>query len=331
MPFTVCVTTEYDRELITPALEPLRGRARVTFGPIVGRCVTDAELLTAAAGANAVIASSEPYDAAVFAALPELRLVTRDGMGYNSVDLAAASARGVLVTNAPVMHVATANFAMGLITALVRRIVVADRAVRAGNWTLREQFLAPGLDAMTLGIIGYGNIGRGVAQRALAHGMRVLAFSRGLSAAEAQRDGVTLAPIERILSAGDVVSLHVPLTERTRGLIGAPQLARMRRGSYLINTSRGPVVDEAALIEAMYRGHLAGAALDVFEEEPLEENNPLLDLENVILTPHVGSSTTVAMRRAVEVCVANIIACLDGERPPNLLNPQALAAPRRAP
>lgn len=331
MPFTVCVTTEYDRELITPALEPLRGRARVTFGPVVGRCVTNAELLAAAAGANAVIASSEPYDAAVFAALPELRLVTRDGMGYNSVDLAAASSRGVLVTNAPVMHVATANFAMGLITALVRRIVVADRAVRAGNWTLRELFLAPGLDAMTLGIIGYGNIGRGVARRALAHGMRVLAFSRALSAAQAQRDGVTLAPVEQILGASDVVSLHVPLTERTRGLIGAPQLARMRRGSYLVNTSRGPVVDEAALIAALHRGHLAGAALDVFEEEPLPRNSPLLDLENVIFAPHIGSSTTVAMRRAVEVCVANIIACLDGEPPPNLLNPQALALARRTP
>ena len=193
MPFTVCVSTEYDRDLIMPALEPLRPRARLIFGPVVGRSVTRAELLAAAAGANAVIASDETFDAAVFAALPELRLVTRDGMGYNSVDLEAATAHGVLVTNSPVMHVATANFAMGLITALVRRIIVADRAVREQGWTRRELFLAPGLDAMTLGIIGYGNIGRGVGQRAIAHGMEVLAFSRGLSAAQAQRDGVTLA------------------------------------------------------------------------------------------------------------------------------------------
>ena len=325
MPFTVCVTTEYDREVIGPALEPLRGRAGVTFGPVVGRCLTRPELLAAAATANAVIASSEPYDAALFATLPELRVVTRDGMGYNSVDLDAASARGVLVTNSPVMHVATANFAMGLITALVRRITVADHAVRNRNWTRRELFLGPGLDDLTLGIIGYGNIGRGVARRALAHGMKVLAFSRGLSAAAAGGDGVTLAPVEQILDACNVVSLHVPLSEQTHGLIGAPQLARMRRGSYLINTSRGPVVDEAALIEALRSGHLAGAALDVFEEEPVAPDNPLLRMENTILAPHVGSSTTVAMRRAVEVCVQNILAHLDGARPPNLLNPQALA------
>ena len=331
MPFTVCVTTEYDRDVIRPALAPLRGRARVTFGPAVGRSLTHAELLAAAAGASAVIASSEPYGEAVFAALPELRLVTRDGMGYNSVDLDAASAGGVLVTNAPVMHVATANFAMGLITALVRRIAVADRAVRDRGWTRRELFLGPGLDAMTLGIVGYGNIGRGVARRALAHGMTVLAFSRGLTTAAARGDGVTLAPVERILDASDVVSLHVPLSDRTRGLIGAPQLARMRRGSYLVNTSRGAVVDEAALIEALRGGHLAGAALDVFEEEPVADDNPLLAMENTILTPHIGSSTTVAMRRAVEVCVENIAAHLDGARPPNLLNPQALAAPRSTP
>ena len=327
MSFTVCVTTEYDRELIMPALQPLRRRARLTFGPVVGRSVTRGELVAAAAGANAVIASDETYDATVFAALPELRLVTRDGMGYNSVDLEAASAHRVLVTNSPVMHVATANFAMGLITALVRRIIVADRAVRNHGWTNRELFLAPGLDAMTLGIIGYGNIGRGVAQRAMAHGMNVLAFSRGLSAAQAQRDGVTLAAVDRLLGASDVVSLHVPLTDRTRGSIGAPQLARMRRGSYLVNTSRGAVVDEAALIEALQSGHLAGAALDVFQEEPVAPDNPLLTMENTILAPHIGSDTTVATVRAVEVCVENITAYLEGARPPNLLNPQALAVP----
>ena len=325
MPFTVCVSTEYDRDLIMPALEPLRPRARLSFGPVVGRSVTRAELLAAAAGANAVIASDETFDAAVFAALPELRLVTRDGMGYNSVDLEAATAHGVLVTNSPVMHVATANFAMGLITALVRRIIVADRAVREQGWTRRELFLAPGLDAMTLGIIGYGNIGRGVGQRALAHGMQVLAFSRGLSAVQAQHDGVTLAPVERILDDSDVVSLHVPLTDLTRGLIGADQLARMRPGSYLVNTSRGAVVDEAALIEALRSGHLAGAALDVFQEEPVAPDNPLLAMDNTIVAPHIGSDTTVATVRAVEVCVENIIAYLDGARPPNLLNPQALA------
>ena len=288
MAFTVCVTTEYDRAVIAPALAELPPEVRVTYGPEVGRDLTRDEVLTAAADAGAAIASSEAYDADLFAALPGLRMVTRDGVGYNAVDLGrlqqAATEHGVLVTNAPVMHIATANFAMGLITALVRRIVVADRALRSGGWTSRELFLAPGMDAMTLGIVGYGNIGRGVAQRALAHGMRVLAFSRSLTASQAQRDGVTLAPVDQILAGSDLVSLHVPLSDHTRGLIGAAELAGMRPGSYLVNTSRGAVVDEAALIDALHSGHLAGAALDVFDEEPVADDNPLLAMENTIVS-----------------------------------------------
>ena len=325
MAFTVCVTTEYDREVIAPALAQLPPEVRVTYGPEVGRDLTREEVLAAAADAGAVVASSEAYDADLFRALPGLRMVTRDGVGYNAVDLDAATEHGVLVTNAPVMHIATANFAMGLIIALVRRIVVADRETRNRGWTRRELFLAPGLDAMTLGIVGYGNIGRGVAQRALAHGMRVLAFSRGLSAAGAQGDGVTLAPVDQILAECDVVSVHVPLTDRTRGMIGAAQLASMRPGSYLVNTSRGAVLDEAALIDALRSGHLAGAALDVFEEEPVADDNPLLTMENTIVSPHIGSDTTVATHGAVQMCVANITAYLQGARPPNLLNPEVLA------
>ena len=324
MAFTVCVTTEYDREVIAPALAQLPAEVRVTYGPEVGRDLTRGEVLAAAADAGAVIASSEAYDADLFAALPGLRMVTRDGVGYNAVDLEAATEHGVLVTNAPVMHIATANFAMGMITALVRRILVADRETRNRGWTRREMFLAPGLDAMTLGVVGYGNIGRGVAQRALAHGMRVLAFSRGLTADQAQRDGVTLAPVGQILAECDVVSLHVPLTEHTRGLVGPAELASMRPGSYLVNTSRGAVVDEAALIDALRSGHLAGAALDVFEQEPVADDNPLLTMDNTIVSPHIGSDTTVATHGAVQVCVANITAYLRGARPPNVLNPEVI-------
>ncbi|MCY4483121.1 MAG: NAD(P)-binding domain-containing protein [Spirochaetaceae bacterium] len=324
MPFTVCVTTEYDREVIAPALAQLPAEVRVTFGPEVGRDLTRDEVLAAAADAGAVIASSEAYDGDLFAALPGLRMVTRDGVGYNAVDLMAATEHGVLVTNAPVMHIATANFAMGMITALVRRILVADRETRNRGWTRRALFLAPGMDAMTLGVVGYGNIGRGVAQRALAHGMRVLAFSRGLTADQARRDGVTRAPVDQILATSNVVSLHVPLTDHTRGLVGAAELASMRPGSYLVNTSRGAVVDEAALIDALRSGHLAGAALDVFEEEPVADDNPLLTMENTIVSPHIGSDTTVATHGAVQMCVQNITAYLQGAHPPNLLNPDVL-------
>ena len=164
-----------------------------------------------------------------------------------------------------------------------------------------------------------------MAQRALAHGIRVLAFSRGLTAARAQRDGVTLAPVDRILAECDVVSLHVPLTDQTGGLIGADELASMKPGSYLVNTSRGAVLDEAALIDALRSGHLAGAALDVFEEEPVADDNPLLAMDNTIVSPHIGSDTTVATHGAVQMCVTNITAYLQGAPPPNLLNPEVLA------
>ena len=135
---------------------------------------------------------------------------------------------------------------------------------------------------------------------------------------------MTLAPVDRILAASDVVSIHVPLTGQTQGLIGAAELARMRSGSYLVNTSRGAVVDEAALIDALRSGHLAGAALDVFEEEPVAGDSPLLAMDNTIVSPHIGSDTTIATHAAVQLCVANITAYLQGNRPPNLLNPQVL-------
>lgn len=324
MEFSVCVTTEYNRDVIMPSLKKLKSHARVTFGPEVGRSLTRNELINSASDANAVIASSETYDADVFDSLSSLRIVTRDGVGYNSVDLEAATARGIFVTNAPVMHVATANFTMGLITALVRRIVVADRAVRDQNWTRRELFLAPGMDEMTLGVIGYGSIGREVAQRAIAHGMKVLAFSRHLSSEQAQRDGVILSDVEEILSMCDVVTLHVPLSEQTKGLIGVSELSQMQEGSYLINTSRGAVIDEDALVEALRSGHIAGAALDVFHDEPIPSDSPLLTMENTILSPHMGSCTTVASAGAVRVCVENIIAYIENKHPPCLVNTEVL-------
>ena len=236
MAFTVCVTTEYDREVIAPALAQLPPEARVTFGPEVGRDLTRDEVLAAAADAGAVIASSEAYDADLFAALPGLRMVTRDGVGYNAVDLEAATEHGVLVTNAPVMHIATANFAMGMITALVRRILVADRETRNRGWTRRELFLAPGMDAMTLGVVGYGNIGRGVAQRALAHGMRVLAFSRGLTAragAARRRDAGAGGPDPCRQRRGEPArAAHRPHTRHGRRGATGQHAARQLPGQY---------------------------------------------------------------------------------------------------
>ena len=317
----VAVTSYYDRDLIEPALSALRQRAVVRYGPAVGRNLQAAELIEALAGAEAVIAADERYDATIFDAAPSLRIISREGAGFNSIDVAEATRRGVAVTNAPVVHEATATMALGLMFAAVRELLVCDRAVRDGRWTERGLFLNPGLDGLTLGLIGFGMIGRGVARRAAPCGMRVLAYSRSLTPEEAARHGVSAAGFERVLTESDIVSLHVPLTGQTRGLIGAVELAAMKRGAYLINTCRGPVVDEAALIDALDSGHLAGAGLDVLHDEPPDPGNPLLSMEQVVLTPHMGGDTERTMVRAVEVACDNIRALFDGRTPPNLLTP----------
>ena len=323
----VAVTTYYDRDLIAPALAPLRARAEVRFGPRVGRNLQASELVATLSGAAAVIAADERYDASILDAAPTLRIIAREGAGYNGIDVAEATRRGVAVTNAPVMHEATATMALGLMFAVVRKLITCDRAVRTGRWTDREPFLNPGLDGRTLGLIGFGMIGKGVARRALPCGIRVLAHSRSLTAEEAARHGVIDAPFEQVLAESDIVSLHVPLTEETRGLIGASELAAMKRGAYLINTCRGRVVDEPALIHALASGHLAGAGLDVLADEPPVPGNPLLSMEQVVLSPHVGGDTERTMIRAVEVACQNVLACLDGRTPPTILNPEVLDPP----
>ena len=317
----VAVTSYYNRDLIEPALIPLRKKAIVRYGPDVGRNLQETELIQTLAGADAVIAADERYNSTIFDAAPKLQIISRDGAGFNGIEIAEATQRGVAVTNAPVMHEATATMTLGLIIATVRKLIICDRAVRNGHWTNRSPFLNPGLDGLKLGLIGFGMIGRGVARRAASCGMDVLAYSRSLEPEEATRLGATVATFEKVLTESDVLSLHVPLTKTTRGLIGAPELSAMKQGAYLINTCRGPVIDEVALINALNSGHLAGAGLDVFRNEPPEPENPLLFMNQVVLTPHMGGDTARTMLRAIEVARDNILSYFDGNMPRNLLNP----------
>jgi glyoxylate reductase len=242
---------------------------------------------------------------------PQLRVVAQFGVGYDNVDLAAARERGVVVTNTPdVLSPAVAELTLGLVLALLRRIVEGDRLIRSGGeWKLAPTFmLGRALAGRTLGIVGFGSIGREVGRLAEAHGMRVLAMRRS--------GGV---PLEQLLAESDVVTLHTPLSEETRHLIGAPELEAMRPDAVLVNTSRGPVVDEHALVAALREGRIAGAALDVFEREP-ELPPELLELENVVLTPHVGSATVEAREAMGMLCVDALRAVLlEGRLPPNAL------------
>ena len=260
------------------------------------------------------IVGAELFDAAG----PSLRIVANFGVGYDSVDVAEATRRGIVVSNTPeVLTEATAELTIALVLALLRRVVEGDRLVRTRNeWALAPTFmLGEGLARKTVGIVGLGRIGREVARLAEAFGMRVV-HTRGSGPYEE-------LPLDRLLAEADVVSLHVPLTPETRHLIAAPELALMRPSAVLVNASRGPVVDEAALVDALAEGRIAGAALDVYEREP-EVSVGLLELENVVLSPHLGSSTHAARAAMGMLCADALEAVLlRDELPGNAVNPEA--------
>jgi glyoxylate reductase len=253
--------------------------------------------------------------AAIDAAGPDLRIIANVAVGYNNIDVAAARARGVIVTNTPgVLTNATAEFTWALILGVTRRLTEGERLLRSGRWRGWALDLLTGmeLDGKQLGIIGAGRIGRAVAARAPAFGMRVVFSGRGGRGEPV--DGHPVVSLDELLVRSDVVSLHVPLTEETRHLIDRRALARMRRTAYLINTARGPVVDEDALVWALGERLIAGAALDVYEREP-EVHPGLLELEQVVLQPHTASATRETRTAMAELAVRNVAAVLAGDPP----------------
>ena len=258
---------------------------------------------------------------------PALKVIANYGVGFEHIDLAAATQRGLPVTNTPgVLTDATADLAFALILATARRMVEGDKRVREGRFTYWAPllFLGHEVSGKTLGLIGAGRIGQAVAQRARGFGMRVLYYNRTpLSPAAEQELHVSFAPLEDLLREADFVTLHVPLTPQTRHLIGRRELELMKPTAHLINTARGPMVDEAALVAALRRGEIGGAGLDVYEQEP-QLSPGLTDLDNVVLLPHVGSATIETRTRMGLMAAANLLAGLRGERPPNCLNWTAL-------
>jgi glyoxylate reductase len=251
------------------------------------------------------------------AAGPQLRIVANYAVGYDNFDVPTMTQRHVLGTNTPaVLTEATAELAIALMLALLRRIAEGDRMIRRREpWAWGpNMMLGRGLGGLTLGLVGYGRIAQAVERMALAHGMHVIHSSRS--------SGV---PLAELLGTADVVSLHLPLSAESRYLIDAPALAAMKPSAVLINTSRGPIVDEAALVEALVSGRIAGAGLDVFEREP-EVTEGLLELENVVLVPHLGSGTLETREAMGMLCVEALRAVLLENRvPPNALNPEALS------
>lgn len=280
------------------------------------------DLLKRVEGAAALIPMvTERVDGELLdAAGPGLRVVANHAVGVDNVDLEAARARGVVVTNTPgVLTEATADLAFGLILATARRLAEGDRLIRSGaDWTWSPRMLV-GLDlsaGATLGIVGLGRIGMAVARRARAFGMRLLATGSRASSDEARSLEVRPASFGEVLDGADVVSLHCPLTPETHHLIGEEELARMGPEAMLINTARGPVVDEGALVSALASGTIRAAGLDVYEEEP-RVHPGLLELDNVVLLPHIGSAATATRDRMGIVAVDNVAAVLAGQEPPN--------------
>lgn len=261
------------------------------------------------AGVDALLCLlTDRIDAGFLAANPGLRIVANMAVGTDNIDLAAATRLGIAVSNTPdVLTDATADLAFALLLAAARRLAWADRYVRAGGFVGWNPELGIGLDVTgrTLGIVGAGRIGRAVAERARGFRMEVLLHSRSSG-----------PPLAELLERSDFVSLHVPLTQQTRHLIGAAELARMKRTAVLVNTARGPIVDEAELVDALREGRIAAAGLDVFEREPALAPG-LRDLPQVVLAPHVGSATVATRARMAEVAARNVVAALLGEPIPN--------------
>ena len=277
-----------------------------------GEALTRDRLAERARGKQALVTMfTDPVDATVLEAGTDLKVVATVAVGFNNIDVAAARARGVVVTNTPdVLTEATADLTWSIVLGLTRRIVEGDRLVRKGGWKgfAFDFMLGSDLRGKQLGIVGLGRIGRAVAARGRAFGMRI-AYTRGTPASGEAAEAM---PLDRLLSTSDVVSLHCPLTADTKHLIDQPALMRMKRGAYLINASRGPIVDESALAWALKNRLIAGAGLDVYEEEP-KVHPDLLGLENVVLVPHLGSATTETRTAMADLAAQNVVAVLSGQ------------------
>jgi glyoxylate reductase len=264
----------------------------------------------------------------VIRAAPKLRIVANVAVGYDNVDLPACTKRGVVVTNTPgVLDETTADFAWALMLAVARRVVEADHYVRAGNWQgwNFDQFCGTDIWGKTLGIIGFGRIGRAVARRAVGFGMKVIYHSKTHAPVEVEKElNAEYRDMNALLGEADFVSLHVPLNGDTRQMFDAPKFFRMKPTAFLINTARGPIVDEAALVHALEAKKIAGAGLDVFEQEPFI--HPGLKRPNVVLAPHLGSASNETRGKMALVAAQNTVALFQGQRPPNLVNPEVLKA-----
>ncbi len=277
---------------------------------------------------------TDRIDQPLLAAAPSLKVIANMAVGYDNIDVAAATAAGVLVTNTPgVLTETTADLAWALLMAAARRLPQSERALRAGQWQSWKplEFTGQDIYGATLGIVGLGSIGAAVARRALGFGMKILYYNRRPNPVAEAALGCRYVDLDTLLRESDFVSLHCPLTDETRGLIGRRELALMKPTAVLVNTARGPVVDEAALIDALKEGRIWAAGLDVYDVEPIAPDHPLLQLDNVVALPHIGSASIRTRTRMATLAAENLVAALTGKEPPTPVNPEVLSRVRGRP
>lgn len=320
---------------VVVATRPLPEPSLSTLSPdfevrVLGYAPSELELAAEVPEAQALITLvSDPVTERVLSSAPHLRIVANYAVGVDNIDRGAAAARGIVVTNTPgVLTEATADLTMALLLALTRRVIEGDRMVRAGRFAgwAPDLLLGTELKGKVLGILGPGRIGRAVARRARAFGMTVLAAGRS-ARDEQDPDDPPRVSFDDLLRRADVISIHVPLTSETRQLFDRETLSRMKPGSYLLNTSRGPIVDESALAQTLAVGHLAGAGLDVYENEP-GITPALLDEDRVVLMPHAGSATIETRREMARMVAEDVRRVLTGEKPLRAVPPEGAARER---
>jgi D-3-phosphoglycerate dehydrogenase / 2-oxoglutarate reductase len=305
-------TLEIEREVL----------AAVDAQLTVAQTGNEAELVALAPAADAILTCWKQVTPAVLASAPNCRIVSRYGIGLDNIAVAEATRRGIIVTNVPdFCRDEVSDHVMAFILAWARRVVSFAHATRQGEWNLGAQRDMPRLRGQTLGLVGYGNLARAVVPKALAFGLQIMAYTPRLAPDALAPFGVVASSLESLLHESDYVSLHVPLTPETRGLINAERLRQMKPTALLINTSRGAVIDEAALVMALHEKQIGGAALDVLTQEPPPPDHPLLQLDNVLLTPHAAFYSTAAIMDLAHTASRQVVQALCGERPDNVVNP----------
>jgi glyoxylate reductase len=315
------------RKLPGPAVEELRGIGDVRVNP-EDRVLTREELREGVRAKDALLCLlTDKVDDEVMDESPRLKVISNVAVGYDNIDVEAATTRGIFVTNTPrVLTETVADLTWALILGTARRVVEADHFLRAGRWKSWSPTLLAGNDVYhrTLGIVGLGQIGTTVARRAQGFDMKVLYYDVDRKADVESELGLTYRELDELMREADYITVHVPLNPATHHLIGEHEIGLMKKSSYLINTSRGPVVDEQALIHALKAGRIAGAGLDVFEQEPLAPSSPLVELDNVVLLPHIGSATLATRSAMASLAAQCIIDVLSGRLPPALVNRELL-------